>query len=136
MSGMRWLAVCTLWACGSTPPPKPVAVQKPVNSLADIAGAWSTSDDMDWGYLLDIQPDGDLRLTIDRGKLGRCVLHANPIRGSTAPQFEMEVAIDECHRDRNAGSPIFISVPSFTGREVTLEIKDGDHVDRRTYQSR
>ncbi|MFT3693301.1 MAG: hypothetical protein QM831_09195 [Kofleriaceae bacterium] len=132
---MRWLVVCCLLACGHAPPPKPPAAQKPVNSLADVAGAWSTSDDMDWGYLLDIRPDGDVHLTIDRGKLGRCTLHATPIRGAVAPSFEMEVAIDECHRDRASGAPIYIAVPSFTGTEITLEIKDGDHVDRRTYQS-
>ncbi|HEY0249934.1 MAG TPA: hypothetical protein VGC41_00320, partial [Kofleriaceae bacterium] len=130
---MRWLVVGMLVACSHPPPPPPVVAQKPVHALGDLAGSWSTSDDMDWGYLLEIKPDGDFHLTIDRGKLGRCFFHATPVQATAAPIYEMEVALDECHRDRAAG-PVHIAVPSFTGTEATIEIHDADHVDKRTYR--
>jgi hypothetical protein len=54
------------------------------------------------------------------------------LRGSTAPKFELEVALDDCHPDRAPGS-LFISFPSFTGKTLTVDELDGDHHERRTY---
>ncbi len=103
-----------------------------MTELSDVANEWTSSDDLDWGYFLKIQPDGELYLTIDRGKLGRCVQHATLVRGSTGPKFELEVVTDECHRDRAAG-PLFVTFPSFTGKTLTVEEIDGNQHERHTY---
>jgi len=132
ISSVRTLVVCLMLACSHPPPPKPVAAEKPVTSFSDIAEEWATSDDLDWGYFLKIQPDGDFYLTVDRGKLGQCIQHATLMRGATAPKFELEVVLDECHRDRAEGS-LFVTFPSFTGATLTVEEIDGDHHERHTY---
>ncbi|MEO8845194.1 MAG: hypothetical protein ABI591_01955 [Kofleriaceae bacterium] len=129
---MRTLVVCLVVACSHPPPPRPVAAERPVTGFADIADEWVTSDDLDWGYFLKVQADGDLFLTVDRGKLGRCSQHATLIRGSTGPKLELEVVFDQCHRERAAG-PLFVSFPSYTGTTLTVEELDGDRRERRTY---
>ena len=132
ISSVRTLVVCLMLACSHPPPPKPAVVEKPVTTFGDIAEEWVTSDDLDWGYVLMIRGDGDFDLNLDRGKLGPCRQHATLLRGSTAPKFELEVDIDDCHRDRAAGS-LFVTFPSFTGTTLTVEELDGDYHERRTY---
>lgn len=131
ISSVRTLVICLLVACSHPPPPKPVAVEQPVKDFGDVAGEWTTSDDLDWGYFLMIEGD-DFSLTVDRGKLGRCTQHATLIRGSTAPKFELEVVTDECHRDRAVG-PLFVTFPSFTGKTLTVDEIDGNQHERHTY---
>lgn len=132
ISSVRTLVVCLMLACSHPPPPKPVVAERAVTTFADVADEWVTSDDLDWGYFLTIQPDGDFSLSIDRGKLGQCSQHATLLRGSTAPKFELEVALDDCHPDRASGS-MFVTFPSFTGTTLTIDELDGDHHERRTY---
>jgi hypothetical protein len=132
ISSVRTLVVCLLLACSHPPPPKPVVAEQPVTSFGDVAAEWVTSDDLDWGYFLTIRPDGDFYLTVDRGKLSPCSQHATLVRGATAPKFELEVDVDDCHADRAAG-PLFITFPSFTGKTLTIEQLDGGHHERRTY---
>lgn len=132
ISRVRTLVVCLVVACSHPPPPKPVATERPVTDFGEVANEWTTSDDLDWGYFLKIQADGDFYLTVDRGKLGRCSQHATLVKGSTAPKFELEVLLDECHRDRASG-PLFVTFPSFTGKTLTVEELDGDQRERRTY---
>jgi hypothetical protein len=131
ISSVRTLVVCLLVACSHPPPPKPVAAERPVTGFSDLAGDWTTSDDLDWGYFLTIQGD-DFSLTIDRGKLGRCTQHATLVRGSTAPKFELEVVTDDCDRDRAAG-PLFVTFPSFTGTTLAVDLLDGAQHERHTY---
>jgi hypothetical protein len=132
ISRVRTLVVCLLVACSHPPPPKPPPAERPVTSFADVAATWTTSDDLDWGYFLTIQGD-DFSLTIDRGKLGRCTQHATLLRGSTGPKFELEVQLDECHRDRAAG-PLYVTFPSFTGDTLAVEELDGDQRERHTFR--
>lgn len=131
ISSVRTLVICLLVACSHPLPPKPIAAERPVKDFGDVAGEWTTSDDLDWGYFLTIQGD-DFSLTVDRGKLGRCTQHATLIRGSTAPKFELEVVNDECHRDRAAG-PLFVTFPSFTGSTLAVDMLDGAQHEHHTY---
>ena len=128
---MRALVVTMLVACSHPPPPAPPPAQRAVASWDDVAGSWAAFDDLDFGYLLDIAP-GDFLLKINRGKLGTCTIHAKPIIGAQPPKFELEVALDDCHRDRNPG-PLVVAFPSFTGAQLAVELSDGADVTSRTY---
>ena len=131
---MRALVVTMMVACSHPPPPAPPPAQRPVASWDDVAGSWAAFDDLDFGYVLQLGP-GDLLLTVNRGKLGTCNLHAKPIQGAQPPKFELEVVIDDCHRDRQAG-PMFVAFPSLTANHLVVEITDGADVTRRTYDRR
>jgi hypothetical protein len=131
---MRALVVTMMVACSHPPPPAPPPVQRAVASWDDVAGSWAAFDDLDFGYVLQLGP-GDLLLTVNRGKLGTCDLHAKPIQGAQPPKFELEVMIDDCHRDRQAG-PLFVAFPSLTATQLVVEITDGADVTRRTYARR
>jgi hypothetical protein len=131
ISSVRTLVVCLLLACSHPPPPKPVVPESPVVSFSDVADTWTTSDDLDWGYFLTIKGD-DFSLTVDRGKLGQCVQHATLVKGSTAPKFELEVEVDECHRDR-ADGPLFVTFSGWTATSLTVDELDGDHHERHTF---
>jgi hypothetical protein len=138
MCAMRALVVSCLVAlvsaiaCSHPPPPPLPTAEKPVAVFADVAGHWVTSDDLDWSYALALGADGDFRLTLDRGKIGRCEVHAKLVQAAVAPKFELEVALDECHRDRAAG-PIVVAFPSFTGTALTVELTDAGQTDRHTF---
>jgi hypothetical protein len=131
ISAVHTLVVCLLVACSHPPPPKPPPAEVPVTSFADVSGGWVTSDDLDWSYFLTIQGD-DFLLAIDRGKLGKCTQHGALIKGATGPKFELEVSLDDCHRDRAAG-PLFVQFPSFTGKTLTVELIDGDQHEHHTF---
>ncbi len=112
-------------ACSHPPPPPPPAAEKPVTQLADLAGQWVANDQLDWFYKLTIGGDGEVSLLVDRDKMGRCELHAHALRGATAPSFELEVSLDECHRDRPPG-PLELRVSSFDGTHAVIEfVADG-----------
>jgi len=128
---MSSVLVGLLVACSHPPPPAPPAAQVPVATWEDVAGTWTAFDDLDFSYTLQLAP-GDLLLAVNRGKLGTCNLHAKPILGAKSPKFELEVVVDECHRDRAAG-PIHVAFPSFTGKQLSVEISDGAEVTTRTY---
>jgi len=132
LRAMRALVlVGLLVACSHPAPPPPPAAQVPVATWDDVAGTWVAFDDLDFSYALQLAP-GDLLLSVNRGKLGTCTLHAKPILGAQPPRFELEVVLDECHRDRQAG-PVFVAFPSFTGKQLAVEITDGTDVTRNTY---
>jgi hypothetical protein len=131
-AAVRKLAVCLLVACSHPPPPAPPPVEKPVNQLADVADTWTTSDDLDWGYFLKIS-NHDFMLTIDRGKMGRCTQHGTLAKGSTGPKFQLDVDVDECHRDR-ANGPLYVTFPHFDGKTLTVEELDGDQKERRVFK--
>jgi hypothetical protein len=111
-----------------------VVVEHPVRTFGDVAGEWAASDDLDFGYRLTLAASGDFVLATDRGKLGTCVLHGHTIVGTAAPKFELEISLDECHRERAAGM-IHVAFPSFTGRELVVELTDGGEVTRRTFSA-
>jgi hypothetical protein len=132
---MRALVVTAiLVGCSHPPPPAPPPAQHPIASWDDVAGSWATFDDLDFGYVLQLGP-GDFLLTVNRGKLGTCTVHAKPILGAQPPKFELEVALDDCHRDRHPG-PLVVAFPSFTADQLVVEITDGADVTRRTYSRR
>jgi hypothetical protein len=120
-----------LVACSHPPPPAPPPAQRTIASWDDVAGSWAAFDDLDFGYVLELAP-GDFSMTVNRGKLGTCNVHAKPIQGAQPPKFELEVALDDCHRDRHAG-PLFVAFPSFTDSQLVVEITDGSDVTRRTF---
>ncbi len=134
MCGMRALVVVFavyVVSCSHPPPPEPPAVEHPVKTFGAIAGKWVTSDDMDWFYELTIRADGDFALVIDRGKLGRCTTHATLVQAKP-PSFELAVALDECHRDRQPGA-ITAAFPSFTTGALTLELTDAGQTSHHTF---
>lgn len=134
LRGMRALVVGILVGCSHPPPPKTAAAEQPVHAVGDVAGDWAASDDMDFGYHLTVDRTGDFMLTTDRGKMGKCVLHGKAIVGAAAPAFELEVSLDECHRDRPPGR-ITVAFPSFTGSALAVEITDNGEVTRRTFSA-
>jgi hypothetical protein len=132
LHAMRALVVTAmLVGCSHPPPPPPPPPQVPVATWNDVTGTWTAFDDLDFGYTLVLAPD-DFMLTVNRGKLGTCTLHAKPITGAAPPKFELEVSIDECHRDRQPG-PLFVGFPSFTGKQLAVELTDGAEVTRRMF---
>ena len=66
---MRWLLPSMLFfGCAHAPPPPPKA-QVPLQSTADLKGAYTASNEVDWGYFLTIDGDSGYDLVIDRGKM-------------------------------------------------------------------
>ena len=119
-------------ACSHPPPPPPPPAQQPVTRLADLAGQWVANDQLDWFYKLTIGRDGDLVLAVDRDKMGRCELHAHALRDARPPSFELEVSLDECHRDRTAGT-IELRVPSYDGHHAVIELVAGGQTERHAF---
>ncbi|HET9992417.1 MAG TPA: hypothetical protein VFQ65_27985 [Kofleriaceae bacterium] len=131
---MRALVVTgMLVACSHPPPPAPPPAEQAISRWDDVQGHYTAFDDLDFGYTLDLAAGGDFQLTVNRGKLGTCVTHATAITGAQPPKFELEVSLDECHRERAPG-PLVVAFPSFTARTLTVETTDGAQVTRRTFQ--
>ena len=127
---MRWFAsVLVLFACSKPPPPKPPVVEKPVSSLADVAGKWVTFDDMDWGYTMTIEPSGVIDVWIDRGKIGRCEQKGKIGWGGKPGLLRVVYLKGECN-PQAVGIAFDMTVSSFTGDSLTIVVAD----QSRTYQ--
>jgi len=119
---MRALAVVLLAsACGHAPPPKTAAAERPVKTVADVAGHWVTSDDMDWYYALALDPSGGLDLVIDRNKMGKCEQKGKLVAGDAPQTFLLTYERNECNRDFN-GASVQVKIESFTGDSLTLAL--------------
>src|SRR3954470_24584388 len=62
---MRWIASLFVVACGHAPPMQPPPVELPVTTAKDVAGTWVAEGELDWGYRMTIDPDGQFSLVID-----------------------------------------------------------------------
>jgi hypothetical protein len=115
-------------ACGHAPPPAAKEVERPARSVAEIAGMWVTSDDMDWGYNMTISPKGTIDVWIDRGKMGRCQQKGSIAAGKTEGQFRLVYKIGQCE-------PRAVNVPidaTITQLSTHLTIIVGS--DHRVYE--
>ncbi len=129
---MRWLLPSfILFGCSHPAPP----VQKPevpIGNLDDLKGTYTGGNDLDWGFFLTL--DGDkFELTIDRGKIGRCVQRGAIVAGEDKRTFSVTLAKDECNPDHIAGQKLTLHVDSFTGDELVLATKGEGVDDHRTY---
>ena len=114
------VTVLLLAACGHPPPAKPVAAERPVRAVADIAGRWLTSDDLDWAYTLALDPSGTIDLVIDRNKMGRCE-EKGKLAPAAPPSFQLTYERNDCNREY-AGAQLQLKVASFTGDSLTIVI--------------
>jgi hypothetical protein len=120
MRGMRSLVMLVITvACGHAPPPKPAAAERPVSTVADLAGHWVSSDEMDWSYALALEPSGVIDLFVDRNKMGRCEQKGKIATTDTPKTFLVTYEKNECNRDY-AGASLRMNVASFTGESLTL----------------
>jgi|SRR5688500_5136053 len=122
------LLVSLLGACSKPPPPKPPPAERSADKVADIAGRWVASDEMDWGYDMKIEASGAIDVWIDRGKTGRCE-QKGTITPAASRVFRVVYTRGEC----NPGAvnvPIDMTVKSFTGDALTIVVAD----QARTYQ--
>jgi hypothetical protein len=123
------VVIIALASCGHAPPPPPKPAEKPISAIADIAGKWTASDDMDFAYSLTITPEGALDLWIDRNHMGRC-----EEKGTLSPPadktFQLTYRINDCHREAK-GSTQALAVESFTGDTLTISLGAERHVYRR-----
>jgi len=132
---MRWvLAVLVISSCAKPPPPKPPAAELEVTGPASFAGSWVMSDDMDFGYTLVVRPAGQLVLTIDRGKMGRCEQKGTLAAGADARTYRIVYTKNTCNPDAG-GTPMEIKILSFTGSALALLIT-GDGTERRPTYAR
>jgi hypothetical protein len=115
-------------ACSKGPPPKAPPREVPADRVADIAGTWVASDDMDWGYRMTIEVPGVIDVWIDRGKLGRCEQKGTIAASAPGRAFRITYTRGECN-PQAVGIPIEMTVSSFTGEALTIMVGD----QRRTY---
>ncbi len=99
-----------------------------MSSPADLAGKWTASDELDFGYTLTIGADGSYDQWIDRNKLGRCE-QKGTLAGS-GPQLQLTYKVNDCHREL-AGTAQTLTIESFDGTSLTIAIGDERHVYRR-----
>jgi hypothetical protein len=109
-------------ACGAPPKKVQGPVEMPAEKVADVAGTWVSSDDMDWGYKMTITAPSTIDVWIDRGKMGRCEQ-----KGTLAPSsprvFRVVYTIGDCNRQA-VNIPIEMAVSSFTGTSLTVVVGD------------
>ena len=115
-------------ACSKPPAPKPPAAEQPAIAVADIAGRWAASDEMDWGYTMTIDAGGGIDVWIDRAKAGRCEQLGKIVAAKTRRVFTVTYTRGECNPEA-VGVPIDITIASFTGESLTGVVGD----QRRTY---
>ena len=122
-----WALLAVVVACGHPQPVKPAPKQLPVRAASDVQGRWATSDDMDWGYVLNIGADGTFDLVIDRNKLGRCEVKGS-LTATGDRSFDLAYGRNDCDREAShTRAPVAIT--SFTGDALTIQIGD----QTRTY---
>jgi hypothetical protein len=124
---MRLTLLVLLVACSKPPPPKAPVTEQGADTVADVAGRWVTSDDMDWSYSMTIEAAGSIDVWIDRGKMGRCE-QKGTIAADGARSFRVTYTRGECN-PAAVGMPIEMMIASFTGNTLTIVVGD----QRRTY---
>jgi len=128
------LAIFVIASCAKPPPPKPPAAEVDVSSPASFAGSWVMSDEMDFGYALVIAPTGQLVLTIDRGKMGRCEQKGMLEAGADPRTYRIAYTKNTCNPEVG-GTPLEIKILSLTDSELALLIT-GDGTERRPTYTR
>ena len=124
-----WPCVAVAFAaCGGTPHKAAAPVEMPAEKVADVAGVWVASDDMDWGYKMTITAPSTIDVWIDRNKLGRCE-QKGTIAASSPRVFRVVYTRGECN-PQAVNLPIDMAVASFTGNQLTVVVGD----QKRTYQ--
>jgi hypothetical protein len=116
--------------CAHPPAAKPASSEQPVHVPGDLAGTWSSSDDLDFNYQLVISGDGTYDLWVDRNKMGRCEQKGAL---ATAPQprtFALTYRINDCHREA-VGTTDTLTIESFTGTQLIVAIGADRHVYQR-----
>ena len=122
------LLALVLTSCAKPPPPKPPPAQLAADAVADLAGRWVASDDLDWGYSMTIAPTGEIDVWIDRGKMGRCEQKGTIVAQGNRT-FRVTYSRGECN-PRAVNTPLALMVTSFTGEALTVVVAD----QSRTYQ--
>jgi hypothetical protein len=121
MRRMRTTAlVLLLVACGHAPPKPPPPVEKPVTSVADLAGSWVTDDDLGQFYTLVIDAKGGVVQTIDRGKLHPCEQKGTLKAGDNPKTYALVFAKNTCGDESGDVDKVGVKVMSFTGKGLTL----------------
>jgi len=125
---MRRIWPClVLAACGGGQHKNPGPVELPAEKVADVAGVWVASDDMDWGYKMTITAPSTIDVWIDRGKMGRC--EQKGTMASSSPRvFRVTYTHGECN-PQAVNIPIDMAISSFTGASLTVVVGD----QKRTY---
>lgn len=125
---MRLTLVLLVAACSKPAARRPPPVELPADKVADIAGRWASSDELDWGYSMTIAPAGEIDVWIDRARLGRCEQKGTIAAGPTSRTFRVHYTRGECNPEA-VGMPIDMTIASFTGSSLTIVVGD----QRRTY---
>ena len=121
-----------LAACGGSQKKQQGPVEMPAEKVADVAGVWVTSDDMDWGYKMTITAPSTIDVWIDRGKMGRCE-QKGTLKASSPRVFQVTYTVGECNRQA-VNIPIDMSIASFTGTSLTVVVGDQKRVYTRAPQ--
>ena len=124
----RLVLALVLASCGKPPAPRPTPAQLAADSVADLAGRWVANDEMDWGYSLTMEPTGEIAVWIDRGKMGRCE-QTGTMLAQGKRTFGVTYTRGNCN-PQAVGVPLAMTVTSFTGEHLTVEVAD----QSRTYQ--
>ena len=128
MRPVRLVLVTACVACSKPPPPKAPAQELPADKVADIAGRWAASDDMDVGYTMTFEAKGVIDVWIDRGKAGRCEQVGTIAPAGTSRVFRVTYTRGECNPEA-VNIPIDMTIASFTGDFLTVVVAN----QKRTY---
>lgn len=124
-----WPCVALAASCSKPSPPKPPPAERPADRVADLAGRWVASDDLDWGYSMTIEPSGVIDVWIDRGKAGRCEQRGTIEPARASRTFRVIYRRGECDPEA-VGVPLELTVRSFTGDVLAIVVAG----QARTYQ--
>jgi hypothetical protein len=116
---MRRLALVLLVAC-SHPAPPPAHPEIAVADAAALKGHWLFTSEVDWTYFLAIEPDGQLHITVDRGKMGRCEQQGKLVPAG-AQHFTITYDKDSCNHEA-VRPQLQLAVASFTGDDLVIEL--------------
>lgn len=98
--------------------------------MADVAGHWVMSDEMDWYYSMAVEANGALTVFVDRNKLGRCEQYAK-VAGQ-APAFQLVYSKNSCNSEY-AGAELKLQVASYTGKTLVLVVTGEGVEERHTF---
>jgi len=130
---MRLAPLVLLVACSKPPPPKAPVTEQAADKVADIAGRWVTSDDMDWNYTMTIEASGVIDVWIDRGKMGRCEQKGTIKQGGASRVFRVVYTRGECNPEA-VNLPIDMTIGSFTGASLTVVVANQSRTYSRSDQ--
>ncbi len=128
----RFWLLMALAACGGGQKKQQGPVELSAEKVADLAGTWVASDDMDWGYKMTIAAPSTIDVWIDRGKMGRCE-QKGTMKPSSPRVFQVTYTRGECN-PQAVGIPIDMSIASFTGTSLTVVVGDQKRVYSRLAQ--